>query len=194
MKYIRVAVLFLAVTLFLCGCADKDNWHPAGMKRVENGNVDYTLYVPEKWTVDLTTHVTSAYFPDDRSNISLTAFSLTGDDTYISPADYWARYVADCKTTFTDFRYLSDSEETTAEGETAPEITDEEAAVKITFGGMAANKYRCSMKVTGQEYRYTVVVCIRGGYAYMLTYTALPDYYETHTEEIDNVILNFSFD
>ena len=28
----------------------------------------------------------------------------------------------------------------------------------------------------------------------LVTYTALPDYYETHTEEIDNVILNFSFD
>lgn len=190
MKAIRIAALLCFCALLFCACTSQDDWHPANMKTVENENTDYTIYVPEDWTIDLTTGVTTAYDPDDRSNISVAAFSLSGDDTYISASDYWARYAADCRSTFSDFHYLTQDAQT---GEETVEISDTDAGTQITLGGSAAMKYQVAMTVTGIEYHYTVVICIRGGYAYMLTYTARPDFYETHAEEVDKVITNFAF-
>ena len=68
-----------------------------------------------------------------------------------------------------------------------PESTD------VTLGGTDGEKYTFSGTLNGQEYKYIIAACVRGGYVYYLTYTSTPDYYENHLDEFDKTVENFSF-
>lgn len=67
----------------LCGCGNPaDNFAPKGFMKISPDNADYVLYVPDSWTADLSTGVTTAYVSaKDRSNISFMAFEA--DDELI---------------------------------------------------------------------------------------------------------------
>lgn len=186
MKFLRcICVVFAA--MLLCGCAAEDNWVPKGMQIVQNENTkdEYTLYVPDDWTVDLSTGVTSAYAAD-RSNVIMTVTRLSTDDRYMKVSEYWSKYAQDCRNTFSDFRYLN-----VEEGKEQP--ADADAGVAVTLGGSAAQKYTYAFTVTGTEYQCISVICIRGGDAYMLHYTAMTANFEKHTEEVEKIITNFAF-
>lgn len=67
----------------LCGCSNvTDSYAPKGFMKISPENADYVLYVPDSWTADLSTGVTTAYVSaKDRSNISFMAFEA--DDALI---------------------------------------------------------------------------------------------------------------
>ena len=56
----------------------------------------------------------------------------------------------------------------------------------------AAMKYSYTATVTGTEFHFISVVCIRSGTVYLITYTAQPAIYENHLEEVQNILDNFS--
>jgi len=204
------ALLLLALTG--CGMNNEDAWVPAGMQLASTDAVDYKLYVPSSWTVDVSTGIVSAYVSStDRSNITMTAFNLEGEDVTMTPQEYWTRYEQQLLDTFPDLTYLDpstilSSEETT----TAPETSDEqEEAEPITDASQldrknnpvttllgdnqSAAKYYYTATVTGTLCQYMQVVCIRGGIVYLFTYSAVPSNFANHVEEVDSILANFSF-
>ncbi|MHB1153260.1 MAG: hypothetical protein ACYCWE_14650 [Eubacteriales bacterium] len=192
-----ISMLFIVFTV---SCNEKDNWIPKGMKKVSTDAVDYTMYVPDSWTVDISTGVISAYVKStDRSNITMVAFNLENEDADMTADDYWAKYESELRQTFPDMEYTSiqeDGETTvTAETTTESETTSADAYIPTTtlLDGFSANKYIYTATVTGVTYKYMQVICIRGGIAYLFTYTTVPENFDIHLEEVDRILENFSF-
>ena len=84
-----LAALLLLTALVSCGkSGDVDI--PYGMQLASDPSVvDYYLFVPSKWTVEMATGATSAYYStDDPSSITVSAYGLSKD---VSDAEsYWA--------------------------------------------------------------------------------------------------------
>ncbi|MBQ7172096.1 MAG: hypothetical protein IJR89_07460 [Clostridia bacterium] len=169
-----LALLFAAAALcLLAACAKTENSVPTGMKLASSEIVAYRLYVPENWTVDMSTGVTSAYVSSsDRSNLSVVFFDTTeaeGED----PAAYFARYQKEYKETLGDM--------------TEPEESD------AKLDGVDAKQYVWSAKVAGAEYRFLQIYCVKDGRIYLLTFTATPEKYEEHLEKLGIILANFRF-
>ncbi len=184
--YNRIALVTvaLALVLALCACGEAaDASAPDGMKLVEGAATGYSLYVPQSWTVDMSTGVVSAYASSvDRANISFTGFALT--DRAATLDSFWNEYAGDFKSTFGDSMYYYD-----AEGKE----TTEPFAAKTTLGGFEANKYVYRAKVTGEVYKFMQVTCIAAGTVYIFTYTAVLGNYDAHIAEINDILNNFRF-
>ena len=187
MKTLKRSILIILAAVFclaLCACgetADADT--PEGMKKVESASTSYTMYVPQSWTVDMSTGVVSAYASlTDRANVSFTGFALEDRTTTLDT--FWATYSDDFKTTFGDSMVYFD-----AEGKE----TTEPFAAKTTLGGIAANKYVYRARVTGEVYKFMQVTCIVAGNVYILTYTAVDSAYDAHIKEVNDSLTNFNF-
>lgn len=200
MKKITAILLLFALCLSLCACAQTDPEAPEGMKLAETESKNYSLYVPEHWSVDMSTGVVSAYASKaDQSNISFTAFAVdtpalaketvvadTGsEDEAKSMIDvFWESYSEDFADTFGDtMKYIDQN----------GNENDTPAPAKTALGGFAANKYTYTARVTGQTYKFMQVVCIEAGYVYILTYTAVTEAFDSHLEDVESVISNFKF-
>ena len=178
------SLLCAAATAAVClsvftGCSSgSDSWHPAGMKLASSEDADYKMWVPESWTVDMSTGITSAYAGSgDYSNVSVTAQNLSGEQNYLTPSEYWEIYKTDLEATFPDIAYDEDTE----------------GGISLLLDENAAMKYSYTATVTGTEFHFISVVCIRSGTVYLITYTAQPTIYENHLEEVQNILDNFSF-
>lgn len=191
--YMKIKIFLLAICMLFTAvaassCQSKDNWVPKGMKKITTAAVDYTMYVPVGWTTDISTGVVSAYVsPTDRSNITMIAFNLENENVSMSIADYWAKYEGELLQTFPDMKYTD--EVTTAETASNSKYVP----VSMVLGGIAANKYIYTASVTGVTYKYMQVICIRGGVAYLFTYTVIPENFDNHLSEVENILANFSF-
>ena len=98
----------------LCGCGNPaDNFAPKEFKKISPENAGYVLYVPDSWTADISTGVTTAYVSaKDRSNISFMAFEA--DDGLIH---------VDVNGKTTDGAVTTDKPETTVPETKAPAET-----------------------------------------------------------------------
>ena len=168
------AILILTVMIF-SGCSGRqsDVEAPDGMKLFSNEHTDYTAFVPISWIVDMSTGTLSAYVSSaDASNISITAQTLESVTTL---EDYWKGYEEDFKATFDDMEYVGEAPTTT------------------TLSGEAANKYVYTASVTGTQYKFMQIVCIREMTVYVITYTSTPEGFDTNMEDVEKILDHFSF-
>lgn len=178
------AIAICAAVLFAfcaCGSSDAENL-PEGMKLVEVGTKAYSLYVPQSWEVDMSTGTISAYASmTDRSNISFSAFAVENTTTL---DNFWENYAGDFTSTFGgSMKYIN---------EKGDEV-DDPAPAKTTLGGIAANRYVYKAKVTGDLYKFMQITCLSSGTMYILTYTAVDEAYDSHIEEVEQIISAFKF-
>lgn len=170
-KIITIVCALLCVSLLLGACSKSEDGAPDGMKQASSDNVDYIMYVPENWKVDKSELYTSAFYSSaDATSISAAANGVAADETVET---WWDGFYEKFTSVYSDC------------GE--PESTD------VTLGGTDGEKYTFSGMLNGQEYKYIIAACVRGGYVYYLTYTSTPDYYENHLDEFDKTVENFSF-
>lgn len=175
MKLKALLISILACIMLLSGCAtgDADLSAPDGMKLFSNDNVDYTAYVPVNWIVDMSTGTLSAYVSSaDASSINITAQILESVTTL---EEYWKGYEADFAETFKDMEYVGKAPATT------------------TLDGVAAHKYTYTATVTGNQYKFMQIVCIKDTTVYVITYTSTPDRFDGNMEDVDKILDNFSF-
>lgn len=168
-------IIFAVVLLSFVSCT-KDAYAPVGMKRITNKDVvDYTMYVPVEWTEDISTGIVTAYYSaKDRSNISMMAFDLAGDNTGMSPEEYWADYKEDFTATFSDMEMVSDGE-------------------SVLVDKIAAKKYVYTATVTGVQYKFMQVITITNATVYVFTYTSTPEYYDSHVEAVNEILSYIEF-
>ena len=175
MKKIIALILttIFCLTAF-CGCVSNKNFAPDGMKVLESSDkLDYNIYIPASWIQDLSTGVVSAYYSaSDLSNISMTQFNLETLDTL---QNYVDKYVKDLEENLKDFKL--------AEGFPKKTLLDKVEAYKLEYTATLA----------GNEYKYMQFICINRATIYYFTYTAMVDAYDSHTEDVQKIIDNFSF-
>lgn len=177
MKKTLCLLITLVMTLsLLCGCGSNAKGAPDGMKAVESSDtLDYYIYIPAHWVQDLSTGAISAYAStSDLSNISMTQFNL---DEIKPLNEYVTKYVEDLGENLKDFKLAEGYPE---KGET---LLGKTAAVKLEY----------TAKLAGNEYKYMQIICVKGSTIYYFTYTALPELYEKHMEEVQQILDNFAF-
>lgn len=171
---VKFLALLLAVTavLPLAGCGKNEDGAPMGFIEISDEALTYHLYVPDEWTPDLSTGVTSAYFDGrDPSNISMTAFEL--DRSVAGIDDYWALYEADFKQHFPDMEYVDTAD--------------------TTLGGAPAKQYIYTVTLSDAKYKIMQIVSIKSNQVYIFTYTAVTDRYDAHIEDVLSMLDFFTF-
>ncbi|MCI8387912.1 MAG: DUF1795 domain-containing protein [Clostridiales bacterium] len=171
MKKIITALLICIIAFTAFSCGDKGT-APLGFKEISDEALTYHLYVPDEWTADISTGVTSAYFSGrDPSNISLVAFELDTNITSID--DYWTLNEAELKQIFPNMEYVDTSD--------------------CTLDGTPAKQYIYTASMGEQDYKFMQLVAIKNNQVYIFTYTAFADMYDTHIEDVIAILDYFSF-
>ena len=102
---LRICSLLLALALlpalFCVSCAKKGaDGAPTGYVSASDEQADFILYVPQKWTVDLSTAAAGAYYSaSDPSSVSVMAWELPNTDTSLD--DWWELNRSELESVFT---------------------------------------------------------------------------------------------
>ena len=176
MKRIIAICLCLVACFALTSCNKDDITVPAGMQLASNTEVpDYTLFVPDGWTVEISTGTTAAYLKDQVNNLLATftaSFNVPANEG-ITLENYFESY----KTEFSEVF-----------GE--PKDFWEETTI---LAGFNAKQYTYTATFGGTEYKFWQVVCFRDGRIYTLTYSSTTEHFEQYDEDMQLILDNFTF-
>ena len=135
---------------------------PEGMKLVTGNDVAYRFFAPTTWVVGNAEAAALVYASEgDYSNVSIMGY--TAPDGY-SVANYWEdteKYYKDVFKDYTPTGGLSES----------------------TMGGKRATVYEYTYSLGGVTYKCRQAICVYGYMIVVMTYTALPENYDTHLDE-----------
>ena len=168
-----IPALIVALSVTLASCGSGSDTAPMGYREISDEGLNYHFYVPDDWTPDVSTGMTSAYYNGrDPSNVSVMAFEI--DDTSINSVDaYWELNEADLKLILPDLEYASKDD--------------------VKLGGVDAKQYIYTAKMSDTEYKFMQVVAIKSNEVYILTYTATAENYDSHIEDVISMVDYFSF-
>lgn len=172
MKKIALLLAVLILSLPLAACGEKSDIKvPNGMQLCTNDVINYNLFVPSEWTPSISTGAVGAYCSaEDPTNVSVMAWNV---DSSMTLDAWWDGYVTDFELVFDEMTVVSS--ETT------------------TLGDVAAKKYTYTAKLGEHEYYYVQCACIHWSMVYVLTFTSTPENYETHTEDLADILEYFEF-
>ena len=167
-----LCAVMAALCLALCACqktpAEVDV--PDGMILASSDIVDYYLFVPQGWRVDMSGGMVSAYkSAEDPTSVSV----MTWEPPYAddNPADVWEMYKGEFESVFSDFTV--------------------ESSTSMLLDGGAAEKYVYTGTLAGNTFRYTQVITVRHSAAYLITVTEITSSTADHTEDITAILDNF---
>ena len=171
MKRILALLLLLVMSVGLVACSD--DGVPQGMKDVATENARFHLFVPEAWVSQTEGGICGATSPGgERSNVIVTAY--LADKAY-TPATYWSdKCLPEYQATFAEIEILTDGEDT-------------------TLGGRNAKRYVYTAKLGGNSYKFMQVITADTYYVYTLTYTSIPEHYDTYKPDVDSICTEFLF-
>ena len=141
---------------------------PEGMQMASNGDVSYRFFVPLSWRVDANQTIFAAVAPDGSSSVSVVPY-LPHSDEIMNISEYFDMTRRALK------KASHDGYEDVSEKE-------------VKLGGAAAMQYEYRYSVGGVTYSYLQVITVWRGMFYSLTYTALPENYETNLGDVQQII------
>lgn len=173
MKKILALILVIITILSLVACNSEPLKDAKGNTIYRENVVDFTLYIPQTWILDTTSFVVSAHASEnDSSSVTMTQAGLSGYQEI--PAIF--NSTKDELTKLYTFKTL-------VEG-TVRKIADTDAAVY---------QYSLTDKQTNTTLYYLQCLFIRNGVLYTFTYSAIPELYESHMDEVNKMLNAISF-
>ena len=173
-KFLSLCLTGAILFAMLAACGKTEEFEaPVGMKLAsDTAVVDYCLFVPESWVVDLSTGVTSAYHSiADPSSLTVNVY---GVDASIPDAEtYFKTYEKTFADVFGDMQNVASS--------------------NLLLDGNNAMQYEYSASFGGTNYSLLQVICLKNGFAYVLTYTSSADNFERHIEDVQAAVGAFRF-
>lgn len=172
-KSVKLLCAVMAILcLALCACqktpAEVDV--PHGMILASSDIVDYYLFVPEGWRIDLSGGMVAAYkSAEDPTSVSVMTWETPYADS--TPADVWEMYKGEFESVFDEFTV--------------------ESSASMLLDGVAAEKYVYTGKLADNTFRYTQVITVRHSAAYLITVTEITSSSVDHTEDITSILDNF---
>lgn len=177
------AAFILCLSTLLMACSASEI--PAGMKEASDPKVvDYHLYVPENWVVDLQTGAVSAYYSaSDPSSVNMMAWSVPNTD--YKPQQWWEESLVDIEDVYSDFVL--------------------ETSAETTLDGVYAMEYTWSARIGDNAYRFMQVAAVRKSMVYVFTYGTLESYvnsngetvqterFDAHLEDVRSMLQEFVF-
>ena len=145
---------------------------PNGMKLVTGNDVAYRFFAPEYWVVGDAPSAALVYASEtDRSNVSVLGYAAP--DGY-SVADYWGEQEAAYRVNLHDFTLTSEPAES-------------------TMGGKRATVYEYTYSLGGVTYKCRQIICVYSSMIITMTYTALPENFDAHVDEVEMMRENLAF-
>ncbi len=164
-----------SIILVFCfaSCGNETYTVPAGMQLAcDTEIVDYLLYVPEKWNVDMRTGVTTAYYSvNDPSNISVTMSALKDPEGGIEKL--FENHLNDLSEVFS--------------------VVGEVESANLILSGEAAQQYVYTADFNGTSYKFWQVICIHDARVYTVTYSSTVENYDAHTADMQTALDLFCF-
>lgn len=162
----------VAATLTLASCKGEPDPAPAGMITASSDAALYDLYVPDEWSVDISTGMTCAYAsPADPSSVSVTTWTPKYTDTTLD--EWWMDYISDVSLVFSDVNEIN-SENT-------------------LLGGEAAVRHEYTARFAEVEYHYMVIGALHSGVVYVFTYTSQGESFDEHMEDVNQILEFFAY-
>lgn len=170
MKKIIAILLALLFVVSFASCRKTDA--PDGMKNASAENAKFYLYVPESWYEQ--TEINSAISPmRDGANVNATTYLA---DAAYSPASYWeTKALPEINLAFKDVSVV------------------ESECGETDLGGLKAMRYVYDATLGGTSYRYMQIIAVNSNMVYTLTYTAKPEHYAAHLEDVESIRAAFAF-
>ena len=171
MKIALVIVLLMcAAALASCGNSNDPYAPPAGMISATDNKADFCLYVPDEWQIDYTTAAAGAYYSaSDPSSVSVLAWDLDYTDTTVE--EWWETNVNEVGIVFDEINVESEE--------------------NITLSDVYGKKYVYTASLGDFQYKIMQAACIKGSSVYLFTYTAVPENYDLHTEDVAAMLEHF---
>jgi hypothetical protein len=172
MKKLAVLVILTLTLLGFASCSDT--------KVAPNGMIDatapdafaYSFYVPKTWKDSSYGGISMAVCSsEDPASISLTQYTLASGVT--DNASFWDSCKQDYAQNFSDFTVISES--------------------NCMLGGTEAGQYEFTATIAGTQMKYMNVIAVKDDMAYVMTYSSIPENYDSHLEDVTKVIQNFIF-
>lgn len=170
--------LLCTLGLFAVSCSSGDV-APEGMQNAAAVGEGFLFYVPESWQSQANSGVSAARYGnnEDKSNVSMTKYvPNTAEEG--TPEHYWVYFLKPAyEKQFVDFAVMEDGN-----------------GVDVTLGGRSAKKYVFTATFGGVAYKYMQVIA-QGVDAntYIFTYTAKPEFFDAHLEEVATMLTEFRF-
>lgn len=168
MKIALVIVLLMcAAALASCGNSNDQYAPPTGMISATDEKADFCLFVPDEWQIDYTTAAAGAYYSaSDPSSVSVLAWDLEYTDTTVE--EWWETNVNEVGIVFDDINVESEE--------------------NITMSDVYGKKYVYTASLGDFQYKIMQAACIKGSSVYLFTYTAIPENYDLHTEDVASML------
>lgn len=173
-----VAVLCVFSVVWLVSCTkDTMGGHTVGKLVYNDGSTDYQFEYPEKWQIQKNQGMVCLYVgADDPSNVSISTFGL-GKDEFKTLEDYISGQL-----------HSFQSEWNAVFGQ-----TDFGEPTEITLGGEKAIQYIYPVTINTVEYKYMQVFTLHHDNVYTLTYAARAEVFDSHLQNVNQIIESFEF-
>lgn len=171
MKKVIAVILSLAAVLCLSSCS---GGAPSGMTTASGDNDAFYLYVPSTWTVNTSGGTASAYIVTDFSNVSMTC--MLPEDNISTVAEYVEYTRNALAAALKDYENENDG-----------------ALTEMTLGGKDAVSFDYSAKMGTVVYKWRQIVTMKSDTFYILTYTSTAENFDSHLEELAQIVENVSF-
>lgn len=170
MKKTVAVLLLLVVTFGLFSCG-KNEGTPKGYQNASIGSDPFYLYVPNSWTSNASSGISSAYYPVT-NRVSVNAFYQAMSDVAIQVQT--VRVVESLQRTMENFQIVTHPAQT-------------------TLGGYAAYYFEYTAKSSGDimEFRTYVAEC-DGGFT-TLSFSAKVEAFENYKETFEDIAAKFTF-
>ena len=173
-KLLALCLCLLTVCLSTVACSKQGDYSvPMGFQLASDPEiVDYLLFVPEKWTVDMRTGTTSAYYSTyDPTNITASLMPLENAEGGID--GYFESYKKEFTDVFGD-----------------PENME---VANLLLDGKEAKQYIYSTTFGDVEYKFWQVICIYQKRVYTITLSSTAANFEQHTPDMQAALEHFTF-
>ncbi|MBE6554933.1 MAG: DUF1795 domain-containing protein [Ruminococcaceae bacterium] len=171
----KLVCMLLAAVLLCCFVSCNKDGTPEGMKNVAVESASFYLYVPEAWIPTSTSGISGAkvFESGDTSNVTATACY---PDEIFTPTTYWEqKCLPEYRKVFSDIAMIEDQ------------------CGDTTLGGRDAKRYVFTYTLGEVQYEIMQVIAVYDVMVYTLTYTAEGTKYQSHLEDVNSIVANFTF-
>ena len=173
---LRASALLLLLVLSLSTIACQSGVDvPDGMQLCSQDHLEYYFFVPTNWVDNTVSGSTSAYYSSGDDRVSVLVSSYLPEEA-LDVAGYWDLCEKDYKSALANYTLLSPADGTVTQ-----------------VGGLDAYEFVFTGELSGVAYKYSQTIFVSGGRFYTITYTAVPDSYELHLEELALMKTHFTF-
>ncbi len=176
LRILSLSLLLCIAVLSLFSCKSDNKDAEEGTDYVFNSN-NYSLFIPEDWTVTLASDSLSASAPD-------------GSSVTIAPFDYsTSEYI----TIDTVWEKICENFETFFNGKYSVVNTDNENDRFTTIGGLDAGKYIYTGSVGGVDMKFENVITIYDSRVFLMVFSSTAELFDSHKDDFDGIVAKFEF-